>query len=244
MAKTERERWMDPKTWLWVLGINAWGALLAVPAWHLKLWGKGLLWGPLLLPLLVLVLSILRSHQVGLLFLFPAALLLPAAIVPRLTGVNVYITSTFLITVLSLSAYLLGAAAATRDGGITPRAVEVRALVGKEIPARWRRRLRIIMVFAALTVVVPTMLLSLSNGTSGGALIAEEPLQPMIVNAAAFLLGLGIVLGYFMAPLVSFLRNETPPFLGVARHPLRSFGFWVALLSGGAAVYFLFSGEA
>jgi hypothetical protein len=244
MAKTERERWMDPKTWLWVLGINAWGALLAVPAWHLKLWGKSSLWAPLLLPLLVLALSITRAHQVGLLFLFPAALLLPAAIVPRLTGVNVYITATFLITVLSLSAYLLGAAAATRDGGVAPRSVEVRALNTKEIPARWRRRLRLIMVFAVLTVIVPTMLLTLSDGTPGGGLIAEEPLQPMIVNAVAFLLGLGIVLVYFMAPLISFLRNEEPPFLGVARHPLLTIGFWVALLSGGAAVYFLFTGEA
>jgi hypothetical protein len=241
---TERERWMDPKTWLWVLGVNAWGALLAVPAWHLKLWGKTSLWAPLLLPLLVLAISIIRSHQAGLLFAFPAALLLPTAIVPRLTGVNVYITATFLITVLSLSAYLLGAAAATRDGGVTPRSVEVRALPNKEIPARWRRRLRFIFVFAALTVIVPTMLLALSDGTPGGGLVAEEPLQPMIVNAVAFLLGLGIVLVYFMTPLTSFLRNENPPYFGVVKNPLLTFGFWVALVTGGAAVYFVFYGKA
>lgn len=240
MTKTERERWLDPKTWLWVLGINAWGALLAVPAWHLHLWKKSLLWGPLLLPLLVLAVSIVRMYQVGLLFFFPAALLLPAAITPRLTGVDVYVTATFLITVLSLSAYLLGAAAATRGNGIPPRAVEVRAFGVKDVPSRWRRRLRVVAVMATFTVLLPTLLLALSDGTAGPNITVDEPLHPLIVNAVAFVLSIGVVFVYLLTPLNSFLRNEGPPFLRPLRTPWRLIGFWVALFAGIVAAYFFF----
>src|SRR5262249_12595439 len=159
----------------------------------------------------ILAFSITQQNQVGLLLLFPAALLLPAALAPRLTGVDVYVTSTFLITVLSLSAYLLGAAAATRGGGVPPRVVEGRSLGPGGSPGRWRRRLRVVGFLAVAAVLLPTLLLALSDGTPDPDVNFEEPLSPLVINAAAFALGIGVVFVYLITPLSSFLRGDDPP---------------------------------
>jgi hypothetical protein len=241
MAETPRSpeiraRLADPTTWLWLLGVNAWGALLAVPTLHLRLWASPVLLFLLCLPLLALAFGIQRLSKPWLLLGFPMFLLLPIALQPRLAGANVYVSFTFVLTILSLSSYLLVAAFATRLAGYQRQDVEIRRFPPAEVPTRWRRRLYLLDGLSIGIAVLPILLLALSDGKPRPESGVAKPLSPLLVNGVAFSILLLAVLGYLLQIVNRFFQGESPQLAPPKQKPWQDSAFlWaivLALISG------------
>jgi hypothetical protein len=154
------------------LGLNVWITLVLVPA----IFTGALKSTPsrigALVPLAVLGIGLARRSIPWLLGFYPAALLAPIALAPRLVTGNVHGPWSFLLVSMSLVVYLFAVSwfSAFRD---VPEPARVRPLTAwhrqqqggpdEAVPARWRRRFRVYRALAALSVVLPLCLLYAVN---------------------------------------------------------------------------------
>lgn len=142
------------------LGVNVWISIVVLPGFFVGSFRTG---NDLLIacaPLLILGIGIWRRAELALLLLFPLALMGPVILAPELVSTQVYGPVRFVIVAVGLVAYLFGVSFFTSFYEPAPPA-STRALASsrRPVPPRWRRRFRMYMWLAILSVVFPVMLL-------------------------------------------------------------------------------------
>jgi len=139
------------------------------------------------------VAGLVWRSQLILLFLYPAALLLPITYDVRIVSAGVYGPITFSVVAASLLAYLLGVSFLSAFRAPPPPG-RVRKLssASQPLPARWKRRFRIYAALAALSALYPTVLLYSVSFSPTNRLYLKE-LYPGRVAPMMALLDLGVL---------------------------------------------------
>ena len=147
-----------------VLGINVWVSVVLLPALFVgALHGfTGFLAGAV--PLAVLSVGLWQRSEVILLLAYPAAILLPIGIAPRMAEAHVYGPIRFTIVALGIVAYLFGVSFFTTFHE-PPPPVSTRTLSSAQAgrPDRWRRRERVYWTLFVLSLVFPGCLIAWVN---------------------------------------------------------------------------------
>ena len=177
-----------------VLGLNVWVSLVFVPGLFVGAF-RHAPFGVFLamLGLAVLSAGLVWRSQLILLFLYPAALLLPITYDVRIVSAGVYGPITFSVVAASLLAYLLGVSFLSAFRAPPPPG-RVRKLssASQPLPARWKRRFRIYAALAALSALYPTVLLYSVSFSPTNRLYLKE-LYPGRVAPMMALLDLGVL---------------------------------------------------
>jgi len=180
------------------LGTNVWISIVILPAIFVNA-----LRGPALaaaaLPFAVLVLGLVRRSETVLLGLFPAALLVPIGLRPEMASSHVYGPIRFALVALGVIAYLFGVAFFTTfHEPPAPRSVRGLSSAQGGPAERWRRRERVYWILAAMSVVIPTVLIAWVNFDGAIADFLGEmypgrvALMTTALTAGAIVLWLGI----------------------------------------------------
>lgn len=191
------------------LGINVWVSVVLLPAlFEGALHGGG---GVLVaaVPLAVLGLGLWRRSETVLLLAYPAAILLPIGVAPRLAGMHVYGPVRFTIVTLGVVAYLFGVSFFTTFHE-PPPPISTRTLSSAQAgtPHRWRRRERVYWMLFGLSLVFPATLIAWTNFDGGvQAFIGEN--YPGRVELMTTVLNVGVI--------VLWLALYHYAFLGVLR---------------------------
>jgi hypothetical protein len=209
--------WQNPRRWrtfadavALALGINVWVSVLLVPGSFVGAWNNAVAVMLAILALAVLVLGVTRRSEVVLLLGFPAALLLPVAVAPKLAQASVYGPVRFTIVAIGLVGYVLGASVFTsfREPP-PPRGIRRLSSSARPTPARWRRRFRIYAALAVLSALFPAVLIYTINFDQEGAEFLRNSYTGR-VSGYTTLLNIGAV-GAWVLIYFSF-------FLGALRH--------------------------
>ncbi len=143
------------------LGVNTWVSLVLVPALFVGAFTRQpALWALAPLPLVLLGVGVTRRSPLWLLLAFPASLLLPVALDPRIVAEGNATPLPLLVSAVSLVGFLFGAAylssyaAAEAPAG---RRTLKRSLAAAQ-PERWRRRRRMYVALTVFTAVFPAVL--------------------------------------------------------------------------------------
>ena len=144
------------------LGVNVWLSLVLVPS----IFAGAFTRHPTLLavaplPLVALGAGVTKRSPVWLLLAFPASLLLPVAIDPRIAAEGQAGRLALLISAASFVGFLFGAAYLTSYAASQPpagRRTLARSLAARQ-PSRWRRRRRMYIAFTVLSAIFPAALL-------------------------------------------------------------------------------------
>ena len=180
------------------LGTNVWISIVILPAIFVNA-----LRGPAIaaaaLPFAVLVLGLVRRSETVLLGLFPAALLVPVGLRPEMASSHVYGPIRFALVTVGVIAYLFGVAFFTTfHEPPAPRSVRGLSSAQAGPAERWRRRERVYWILAAMSVVIPTVLIAWVNFDGAIADFLGEmypgrvALMTTALTAGAIVLWLGI----------------------------------------------------
>jgi hypothetical protein len=181
------------------LGTNVWISIVILPAFFVgTLHGSGPI-AAAILPFAVLLLGLQRRSEGILLGVFPAAVLVPVGLQPQLASSHVYGPIRFTLVALGVIAYLFGVSFFTTFHE-PPAPRSVRGLSSAQLgPAvRWKRRERVYWMLAAMSVVIPTVLIAWVNFDDAIADYLGEmypgrvALMTTALTAGAIVLWLGI----------------------------------------------------
>jgi hypothetical protein len=176
-----------------VLGLNLWLALMLVPALSVGSFrDRPWLLAVAALPLVVLALGVTARSATTLLLWFPASLLVPLGVDPRLATGPAHGPLSFGVAAASLVAFALGSAffSAFHE---PPPPERMRVLgTGAALPSRWRRRFRVYRALVVLSVAFPAVLLYAVNGSPTNQAYLRE-LFPGRAAAMTVVLDLGIL---------------------------------------------------
>ena len=186
-----------------VLGTNVWLTLVVVPALFVARDAHAgpawtLLVGAALVPLVV---GALTGSSSWLLLGFPAALLMPLAVEPRLVSEHLGSPLAFTVAAAGIFAHCFGVATLLMPPAPRPHAV--RALAAPLAP-RWRRRERLYAAFALLSFLLAARLVHAVNFNARNRAYlrelypARETLIVAVLNLGALALWAAIFHGCFL----------------------------------------------
>lgn len=177
------------------LGVNTWVSLILVPCFLVGAFAKHhslVALAPV--PLVILAVGVWRRSPLWLLLAYPAALLLPVAVDPRIAAEGNVGRLSLLISTLSLVGFLFGAAYLSSYAATVPAPAARRTLkrsLAAAQPSRWRRRRRMYVVFTVFSALFPAALLYqvAFNGTTRAFLAELYPEGRAPAMTALLLLG-------------------------------------------------------
>lgn len=155
------------------LGVNTWLSLVFIPSLVTGAMSRHpALWAIAPLPLVLLFFGVIRRSPLWLLLAYPASLLLPVAVDPRIASEGNAGRLSLIVSALSLVGFLFGAAYLSSYAAAEPPAGRrtLRSSLAASQPARWRRRRRVYIMLTAVAAIFPTALLyevGLSRDTAG-----------------------------------------------------------------------------
>lgn len=146
------------------LGVNVWISIVLLPGFSLATIRT---LEDLLIacaPLLVLIVGIWRRAEFALLLLFPVALMVPVSLSPEIMSTQVYGPIRFTIVAVGVIVYLLGVSFFTSFyEPATAASTRPLASSRRPVPPRWRRRFRMYMWLAILSIIGPVVFLYYAN---------------------------------------------------------------------------------
>ena len=192
------------------LGLHVWASLVLVPGLFIgALGGAGLVLAAF--PLAALAVGVARRSAPWLLLAFPTSLLFPIGAEPRLVAGGLHGPLTFSVLAAGLLAYLGGASYLSWRREV-PRPERLRRLASAQepMPPRWRRRGRIYVALAVLSVVFPAALLWAVHFSAPHRAYLDK-LYPRRAGLMTVLLDVGVLLawlGLFSRFLLDPLRRH------------------------------------
>lgn len=191
-----------------VLGTNVWVSIVILPAIFVG-WLHGWHVLAVLLPFAVLLAGLVVRSEVILLFLFPAAVLVPVGLQPQLASAHVYGPVRFALCVLGVIAYLFGVSFFTTfHEPPAPRSVRGLSSAQAGTPERWKRRERVYWILTATCLVFPTALIAWVNYDDSIAtfLGTMYPGRVALMTTALTVGAIVLWLGIFQFALLGVLR--------------------------------------
>jgi hypothetical protein len=176
------------------LGLNVWVSLVIVPGLFVGAFARSQ-WMPALaaVPLVPLAIGVLSRSPFWLLLGFPLGLLVPVAADVQIVGAHVHGPLTFTLVAVGMCAYLFGAShlASFRETP-PPDRMRLLASAAQPVPARWRRRTRLYVALATLSVIFPVALLYAVNFSPANRAALKDS-YPERAGGMATLMNLGVL---------------------------------------------------
>jgi hypothetical protein len=146
------------------LGTNVWISIVILPAIFVGALHSSRQIAAAALPFTVLILGLARRSEAILLGLFPAAVLVPVALLPDMASSHVYGPIRFTLVSIGVVAYLFGVSFFTTfHEPPAPRSVRGLSSAQAGPPERWQRRERVYWMLTAMSVVIPAVLIAWVN---------------------------------------------------------------------------------
>jgi hypothetical protein len=193
------------------LGLNLWITLVLVPALFVGAFRSA--GGSLLaaLPLVPLGVGLARRSALWQLLVYPAALLVPIAVNPRVVTGNVHGQWSFLLVATSLVAYLFSVSFfSSFHDPVRPARTRPLSSSAQPVPPRWRRRFRLYAALAVISALLPGALLYAVNfaGEHQDTIRVRYPGRAGSLAAVMNLGVLGLWLLLFAWAFVGVLRRH------------------------------------
>lgn len=210
MKPTTERRWRTfADVVAFTLGTNVWVSIVILPAIFVGSLDTTGRIAAALLPFGVLLLGLQRRSEGILLGLFPAALLIPIALVPAMASSHVYGPIRYTLVAAGIVAYLFGVSYFTTFHE-PPQPRSIRPLSSAQAgPAeRWRRRERVYWILLGLSLVIPTVLIAWVNfDTSIADYIGEMyPGRVALMTTALTVGAIALWLGIYHYAFLGVLR--------------------------------------
>lgn len=181
------------------LGVNVWISIVILPAIFVNALTTGGRIAAAALPLGTLLLGLARRSEGILLGLFPAALLVPIAVVPAMASSHVYGPIRYSLVAVGVVAYLFSVSFFTTfHEPPTPRSIRGLSSAQAGPAERWQRRERVYWMLTGMSLVIPAVLIAWVNfDTSIADFLGEMypgrvALMTTALTAGAIVLWLGI----------------------------------------------------
>ena len=146
------------------LGVNVWISIVILPAAFVGALRGGAMILASILPFGTLMIGLARRSELVLLGLFPSALLLPISLHPQIASSYVYGPIRFGLVSLGVVAYLFGVSFFTTfHEPPAPRSVRPLSSAAQGPAERWQRRERVYWLLTAMSLVIPTVLITWVN---------------------------------------------------------------------------------
>jgi hypothetical protein len=191
------------------LGTNVWLSIVILPAIFVgELHGVGRI-ATALLPFTVLVLGLIRRSEGILLALFPAAVLVPVHVAPKMAEAHVYGPLRFTLVAVGVIAYLFSVSYFTTfHEPVQPRSVRGLSSAQAGPAERWQRRERVYWILVAMSVIIPTALIAWINFDPSVAVYLGEmyPGRVALMTTALTIGAIVLWLGIFHYAFLGVLR--------------------------------------
>ncbi len=191
------------------LGINVWISIVILPAIFVTALNTAGRVAAAALPLGMLLLGLARRSEAILLGLFPAALLVPIAIVPAMASSHVYGPIRYALVAVGVVAYLFSVSFFTTfHEPQQPRSIRGLSSAAVGPAARWQRRERVYWMLTGMSLVIPTVLIAWVNFDDSIAEFLGEmyPGRVALMTTALTVGAIALWLGIFHYAFLGVLR--------------------------------------
>lgn len=191
------------------LGTNVWISVVILPAIFVRALSTPGRVALAALPFVTLLVGLARRSEMILMAVFPAVLLVPIGIMPKLADAHVYGPIRFGLCAVSVVAYLFSVAFFTTFHE-PPQPRSVRGLSSAQAgpAARWLRRERMYWMLTAMSLVIPTVLIAWVNFDPSIADYLGEmyPGRVQLMTTALTVGAIALWLGIFHYAFLGVLR--------------------------------------